>query len=435
MECTQAQIVNLAVDGWSDQRGRRYQGITARFVHPGTLTAWTRLLAMKEIKSIHESAAELRLILERVKAKYDIHTKTLNICSDRCSMNEAAFRLREFDYSGLFDQPLWLPCTCHILNNILSLFIEKIRHRLKPIFQLQQRFRKCGPFLAYLVQQSAAITSIPSTSTVRWYSSNELFESLLVLWTHMESFAEQEGWNVQQLSDPVHTDVLRLRDLTLVFVAAQKDLESNDYAVASKFVPHLLRIRRKLELFRTDEPDALDAVDRYIDHLEQEYVMEWDLFRLMTYLNPSLQWEINRTCSEARFQRITMILVCLVQSQLDRMPMPARDDPPSDDFFTPRSSAFGSMFTADGQIQHYDHIRTHGVQPLRFCSHGIFRHACVASQFPYYRLKRQLLPCDFFGIMDMLFDTFSAFSLQMNNPFLEPMQRLLLLLCKEKSGL
>jgi hypothetical protein len=67
------------------------------------------------------------------------------------------------------------------------------------------------------------------------------------------------------------------------------------------------------------------------------------------------------------------------------------------------------------------------------CSHGIFRHACVASQFPYDRLKRQLLPCDFFGIMDMLFDTF--FALQMNNPFLEPMQWLVLLLCKGQSGL
>jgi hypothetical protein len=370
IECTRAQIVNLAVDGWSDQRGRRYQGITARLVHPDTLTAWTRLLAMKEIKSVHESAAELRLILERVKTKYGIHTKALNLCSDRCSMNEAAFRLHGLDYSSLFDQTLWLPCTCHIINNILSLYVDQIRHRLEPIFRLQQRFRKCGPFLAYLVQQAASITSIPSTSAVRWYSSNELFESLLVLWTHMESFAAREGWIVPQLSDPIHTDVSRLRDLTLVFVAAQKELESNDYAVASRFIPHLLGIRKKLELFRTDEPDALDAVDRYIEHLEQEYGMEWDLFTLMTYLNPSLQWEIGRTCSEARFQRITRILVVLVRRQLGLLPMPALEDPPSDDFFTPRGSALGSRFTAEGQVEHYGHIRTHGVQPLRFWSLG-----------------------------------------------------------------
>jgi hypothetical protein len=55
----------------------------------------------------------------------------------------------------------------------------------------------------------------------------------------MESFAEQEEWTVRQLSDPVHTDVSRLRILTLVFVAAQKDLERNDFAVASRFIPIL----------------------------------------------------------------------------------------------------------------------------------------------------------------------------------------------------
>jgi hypothetical protein len=104
-ECTRVKIVNPAVDGWSDEHGRGYQGITAGLVHSGTLTAWTRLLAMKEIKSIHKSAAELRLILDRVKAMYDIHTKTLNLYSDRCSMNEATFRLRGLDHSSLFDQP------------------------------------------------------------------------------------------------------------------------------------------------------------------------------------------------------------------------------------------------------------------------------------------------------------------------------------------
>jgi hypothetical protein len=70
--------------------------------------------------------------------------------------------------------------------------------------------------------------------------------------------------------------------------------------------------------------------------------MEWDLFTLMTDLNPSLQWKINRACSETRFQRITRILVMLVQGQLGLLPMPALDDPPSDDFFTQRGSAFGA---------------------------------------------------------------------------------------------
>jgi hypothetical protein len=83
-------------------------------------------------------------------------------------MNVSAFRVRLSDLASLFDQPFWLPCTCHIINSILSIFMRAISNRLKPIFHLQHRFQKCGPFLAFLQQHNAPVTSIPSISRVRW---------------------------------------------------------------------------------------------------------------------------------------------------------------------------------------------------------------------------------------------------------------------------
>jgi hypothetical protein len=161
VECERSDLVNIALDGWSDPRGRRYQGVTARLVHPDTLTTWTRLLAMKEIRSLHQSSGELRVMLERLESLFNLCGKILNLCTDRASINESAFRTRSRDLSSIFDGPLlWLPCACHLLNNILSSFFDKIRQRLKPIFTLQQRFRKCGPFLVYLVQKGSLITSI-----------------------------------------------------------------------------------------------------------------------------------------------------------------------------------------------------------------------------------------------------------------------------------
>jgi hypothetical protein len=158
-ECARAEIVNLAVDGWSDQRGRQYQAITARRVDRPTLTAWTRLLAVKEIKSIRESAGELHAIVNRVQLRYGIQERTVNLCSDRASLNESAFcRTGVYPLSIFHGGLLWLPCTCHMLKNILTFFINRIRHRLKPIFYLQQSFRKCGPFLAYLIQEQSVIT-------------------------------------------------------------------------------------------------------------------------------------------------------------------------------------------------------------------------------------------------------------------------------------
>jgi hypothetical protein len=143
--CVNAAIINIAVDGWSDQCGRRSQVVTARLVDPRTLAAWTQLLTMKEIKSTHESAGELRAFVECVQRNYAIHERTLNLCSDRASMNESAFRDRFLDPGSLFHgHLLWLPSTCHMLNHILAFFFEKIHHRLKPISHLEQRFRKCG---------------------------------------------------------------------------------------------------------------------------------------------------------------------------------------------------------------------------------------------------------------------------------------------------
>jgi hypothetical protein len=56
--CERAEYVNLAVGRWSDPHGRRYQGVIIRFVD-GIGAAPVALLAIKEVKSVHMSAAEL----------------------------------------------------------------------------------------------------------------------------------------------------------------------------------------------------------------------------------------------------------------------------------------------------------------------------------------------------------------------------------------
>jgi hypothetical protein len=62
VSCSVAECVNRAVDRWSDPRGRRYQSVTAGFIQ-ADLTTSIALLAMKEVKTVHERAAELRLMI------------------------------------------------------------------------------------------------------------------------------------------------------------------------------------------------------------------------------------------------------------------------------------------------------------------------------------------------------------------------------------
>jgi hypothetical protein len=54
--CQHSDAVNVAVDGWTDLRGRRYQGVTAQLVrYDADCSAETAVLALKEIKSIHQT--------------------------------------------------------------------------------------------------------------------------------------------------------------------------------------------------------------------------------------------------------------------------------------------------------------------------------------------------------------------------------------------
>lgn len=61
-QCAAAKFVSLAIDGWTDRRGRRYTGVSARCSDgPGTLSSAV-VLAFKPITRIHDSGKELHLL-------------------------------------------------------------------------------------------------------------------------------------------------------------------------------------------------------------------------------------------------------------------------------------------------------------------------------------------------------------------------------------
>jgi hypothetical protein len=200
------------------------------------------LLALKDIKTVHESARELELLANHVKQSYVLQGKIVNTCTDRCAMNQKGFR-GTITPTALLRGEIWMPCVCHILNNVLSRFFDRIPEFIKPIFRLQQFFRKNGPFLSFLAQRRAPIQSIPSYSVVRWYSSQSLFKALLVSWDNMVAFAEQENLVIAQLTSAVRENIRHLSYLTARFAAAQRALERDGVGTGSGFIGALLSIQ------------------------------------------------------------------------------------------------------------------------------------------------------------------------------------------------
>jgi hypothetical protein len=314
--CATARFLSLAIDGWTDRRGRRYTGIGVRSCNPDTGSVGSLILAFKVVTEIHDSGIELRKLTDRVLVQYGIPAKIVNVCTDRAKMNEKAFRTHCSTIVEFLGSPYrWLPCTCHFLNNLLQGFMDSIEERKKAIFRIQQRFRKKGPFLAFLAQNDID-ASIPGVSPVRWYSTHELFHRLLELWDAMEAFAQAEHKTVPELNPIVHHDLELMEALTGVFVAAQKDLESNDFAAGSHFMPHFLTIVDAIDQFVDLEESAVAAAHAYIDEFQRDYAVEWEVLTCMTFLNPSAQWVVGRTCSSDQMAHIEEALGCLVEQRI-----------------------------------------------------------------------------------------------------------------------
>jgi hypothetical protein len=72
--CQGAAFANLAVDGWSDPRDRRYQGIIARLIDRTEETT-ALFLAPKEIKAVHDSARKLQLLVDATEKQFGLSPK------------------------------------------------------------------------------------------------------------------------------------------------------------------------------------------------------------------------------------------------------------------------------------------------------------------------------------------------------------------------
>jgi hypothetical protein len=101
-ECAAAQYVNLALDGWSDPRRRRSEGVTVRLIR-ADLTTSVHLLAFNKLVNIHDTSHKLGPLIGWVLDRSHIKDKLLNRCTDRAANNLILFthQSEQGSYFGL----------------------------------------------------------------------------------------------------------------------------------------------------------------------------------------------------------------------------------------------------------------------------------------------------------------------------------------------
>jgi hypothetical protein len=214
--------------------------------------------------------------------------------------------------------------------------MKNIAPLVTPIFRLQQRFRKHGPFLSFLESRNVHAQAIPSYSAVRWYSSSAVFIALRDRWDHLVDFARQEHLVIDELNDQVKANIQALAQISGQFALAQKDLESDEFGIGSRFIGNLLAVTHLVDKFEDQVPSAIEAFHTQIEDFRRNYAKEYIFLLLMTYLDPSVQFIRGRTCCDTDYDDMVNLLEIFISQELTReeMEIDVAAEPGSDDFVT-----------------------------------------------------------------------------------------------------
>jgi hypothetical protein len=179
----------------------------------------------------------------------------------------------------------------------------------------------------------------------------------------MVDFAQQEKLVIPELTSPVLANIGNLYQLTTRFEVAQRVLETDEIGSGSYFIGHLLTIRYLVHKYADTQALAVQEFDRYFEKFKGKYSDEYRILLLMTYLNPSTQFQVGRTCSEPEFDGMRNTLAELVEEQIaiettGTQEIDDHGEPGSDDFSSYiLSSQQRTIVRPQDQIGLYQQIR------------------------------------------------------------------------------
>ena len=174
------QKIVLIADGWSDKRGRRYIGISARFIDSKQIK--NIFLGLHDIPEVQHSANSIAQCIKNQMEFYNIDpSSVISLCTDSAPVMSATAQLL-----GL----KWDPCFIHILNNCIKKFIEE-NELIYSILKKANISRKKEVFVSFLEINSAPVSNIRKYSKTRWLSCFDTMLSIVQLKDYILQYAAQ----------------------------------------------------------------------------------------------------------------------------------------------------------------------------------------------------------------------------------------------------
>lgn len=289
-ECT------ISMDEWSDLSQRRYLGVTCYIyrqgeIEPLCLAHYCLNGSLAAMSRDQIKAGDIASLLEQIIKRYEINDKVKLCVTDRASVMELAMIcLNEQRLSNGENAIVWGNCICHAFNSVLGEFVKLAHDHVQSVFELRRKLTG-EVFTSFLIREKSQYLSIPSYSSVRWYS---LFEMCKVLSSVRSLIAKFWSEHFKEPFPRETFDIIdQLNDVLKVVKEVTRGMESEEYSAICWALFGFEQIRRSVEALCCKSATYRDIYKEWIEYYNEtvrQTKSNWNpILAVATFLNPGVE--------------------------------------------------------------------------------------------------------------------------------------------------
>ena len=291
-----ASFCSLSVDEWADVTRQRYIGVSCHTRLEGimrvfTIAHYSVATAIGPDERDHLNSKDIATIVHGVMNDFQITQKTLLIVTDRATiMQNAMTILTDLRLEEGLRPVLAAPWVCHVVNSLLSKFVQLVSPVLQKVMDIQQKLSGSEIFANKLLREDHGITRIPGYCQVRWYSLFEMLKAMKRLKEPILDFYHVEFQ--KHIPSVVWNTIDELLPLTDVVKSATRALEGERYSTICFVLQAFQRIYDKASELPKMNASYREPIQEWIDYYKKTVQIcrrQWfPLLEVACFLHPGL---------------------------------------------------------------------------------------------------------------------------------------------------
>lgn len=282
---TAAINIWVTFDEWSDAATQEYLGVHAFALFNDSVKHYC--IALQPLVVLNLDAAYISIVLSEIFDDYNILAKIKGFVTDSAPVMIATAH-------NFGDGIKWIPCFCHIMNNLMGKFITASEAKLSYLFKLQRSLGSSCLFHNFVVQDSTIrVSSLPSYTYTRWYSMFKLLRNTLILKDKIVEFIplynEKHPQNIIELpEDSFFEQLAMLINVIATARNAMMTLESDEFGTISKVIDCFAMLKSTVDSLDDNIWGEEKTVfyNGYQSLYETQYEENKDLLLVASRLNP-----------------------------------------------------------------------------------------------------------------------------------------------------